>query len=106
MYFILKITKVETMIQSMTGFANAVFNFRDTTYQIELKSLNSKTNDINYRSCSLFRGLEIQAKTILTQKLQRGKIDLDRLSLDHPEIDMEKYREEPSSYQRVTIKIK
>jgi uncharacterized protein (TIGR00255 family) len=76
LYFIIIFTKVETMIQSMTGFANAVFNFRDTTYQIELKSLNSKTNDINYRSCSLFRGLEIQAKTILTQKLQRGKIDL------------------------------
>lgn len=60
----------------MTGFANAIFNFRDITYQIELKSLNSKTNDINYRSCSLFRGLEVQVKTILTQKLQRGKIDL------------------------------
>jgi hypothetical protein len=45
-------------------------------------------------------------KVSVSDVIQKGKIDLDRLSLDHPEIDMEKYREEPSSYQRVTIKIK
>jgi uncharacterized protein (TIGR00255 family) len=64
------------MIYSMTGYALTTFEFRENSYTIELKSLNSKGLEINFKSCQLFRNLELNFKNILQRKLQRGKIDL------------------------------
>ncbi len=64
------------MIYSMTGYALTTFEFRENSYTIELKSLNSKGLEINFKSCQLFRNLELNFKNIIQKKLQRGKIDL------------------------------
>lgn len=64
------------MIISMTGFGESVLELRNTTYTIELKSLNSKGTEITLRCPSLFRNLEILLKNNIQKNLQRGKIDI------------------------------
>jgi uncharacterized protein (TIGR00255 family) len=64
------------MLVSMTGFGNATVEADGLTVTAEVKTLNSKFLDIFVR---LPRGLndrEIDLKNLLTQQLERGKVEL------------------------------
>lgn len=63
------------MIQSMTGFGKATTHFNDKKISIELKSLNSKAQDLNSRIAANYREKELTIRNIILQKLERGKID-------------------------------
>lgn len=63
------------MIRSMTGFGKSEFEINNKRVTIEVKSLNSKSTDINTRIPQLFREKEIDIRRILTDRLIRGKID-------------------------------
>ena len=63
------------MIRSMTGFGKAEFEINNKRITIEVKSLNSKSTDINTRIPQLFREKEIEIRRMLTDRLIRGKID-------------------------------
>ena len=63
------------MIQSMTGFGKATTHFNDKKISIELKSLNSKAQDLNTRIAANYREKELTIRNIILQKLERGKID-------------------------------
>ena len=43
---------------------------------IEIRSLNSRTLDINLRAPSVYREKELEYRSLISQKLERGKIDL------------------------------
>lgn len=45
-------------------------------------------------------------KVSVVNKTRRGSISIDALSIDYPDIDFEKYRDEPTSYTQTTIKLK
>lgn len=60
----------------MTGFGRSVKSFPDKTVTVEIKSLNSKMPDINLRMPSYYREKEISLRNLVTEQLQRGKIDL------------------------------
>jgi len=64
------------MIKSMTGFGKSVCELRNRKVVIEIKSLNSKQLDVNYRIANGFREKEIEIRNLVSEKLQRGKIDL------------------------------
>lgn len=64
------------MIKSMTGFGKSVCELRNRKIVIEIKSLNSKQLDVNYRIANGFREKEIEIRNLVSEKLQRGKIDL------------------------------
>lgn len=64
------------MLYSMTGFGAETLHLRNATYSIEIKCLNSKTLDFNFKSSSLFRNLEIEVKSKIQEMLERGKIEL------------------------------
>lgn len=64
------------MLRSMTGFGRVVRQIKDKTYTIEVKSLNSKGLDLNIKLPFLYREKEIDLRNLLTEKLQRGKVDL------------------------------
>ena len=64
------------MIQSMTGYAKAEVFYNNSTYLIELKSLNSKQLDLKINIPASYRHNEIEIKKLITKKLHRGKIDL------------------------------
>lgn len=63
------------MIQSMTGFGKHVVQLPTKKITVELKSLNSKSLDINVRMPSLYREKELELRRIIAEALKRGKID-------------------------------
>ena len=63
------------MIQSMTGFGKSVLSLADKHISIEIKSLNSKSIDINTRSPQVYREKELDFRKLIAEQLQRGKVD-------------------------------
>ena len=64
------------MLLSMTGYGKAESQFRGRKLICESRSLNSKSMDISVRIAPQFRAHEVELRTILTQRLERGKVDL------------------------------
>lgn len=63
------------MIQSMTGFGKHVVQLPSKKITIELKSLNSKSLDINARTPQSYREKELELRKMIADVLIRGKID-------------------------------
>ena len=63
------------MIQSMTGFGKASLQLPTKKITVEIKSLNSKGLDVNTRMPSLYREMELGLRNLLSQRLERGKVD-------------------------------
>jgi len=63
------------MIQSMTGYGKSVLQLPTKKLSIEIKSLNSKSLDINARMPSMYREKELEIRKLIASKLVRGKID-------------------------------
>ena len=63
------------MIQSMTGFGKAFMQLSNKKITVEIKSLNSKGLDLNVRTPSVYREMELQIRNTIAQRLERGKID-------------------------------
>lgn len=64
------------MLQSMTGFGNASIESELGKISLDIKSLNSKNLDLNYNLNPIFRNIESEIRSILTNLLKRGKVDL------------------------------
>ncbi|HNY15169.1 MAG TPA: YicC family protein [Bacteroidales bacterium] len=64
------------MIKSMTGFGKATAEIPQKKISIEIKSLNSKSLDLNARLPWLYKEKEAEVRNLISQKLDRGKIDL------------------------------
>jgi uncharacterized protein (TIGR00255 family) len=64
------------MIKSMTGYGKSVAELKGKKISIEIKSLNSKQFDLNLRLPWLYKEKESEIRNLLSQKLDRGKIDL------------------------------
>ncbi|MFK7832943.1 MAG: YicC/YloC family endoribonuclease [Winogradskyella sp.] len=63
------------MIQSMTGYGKSVLQLPTKKISIELKSLNSKSLDLNARMPSMYRAKELGIRKLLAKHLVRGKVD-------------------------------
>ncbi|WP_179339372.1 YicC/YloC family endoribonuclease [Winogradskyella ludwigii] len=63
------------MIQSMTGYGKSVLQLPTKKISIELKSLNSKSLDLNARMPSMYRAKELGIRKLLAKSLVRGKVD-------------------------------
>ncbi|RIV46270.1 YicC/YloC family endoribonuclease [Flagellimonas pelagia] len=63
------------MIQSMTGFGKHVVQLPSKKITIELKSLNSKSLDINARIPQSYREKELELRKMIADALIRGKVD-------------------------------
>lgn len=61
----------------MTGFGKAEIEVNNKKITIEIKSLNSKQSDINTRTPALYREKDIIIRKVISEKLVRGKIDLN-----------------------------
>ena len=65
------------MIQSMTGFGKFIVQLPSKKVTIELKSLNSKTLDINARLPQSYREKELELRRLIADALERGKVDFN-----------------------------
>ena len=64
------------MIRSMTGFGKATLERGEKIITVEVRSLNSKSADINLRLSSSLRNYELELRNELSKQLERGKIDI------------------------------
>jgi len=60
----------------MTGYGKAIAETSQKKITIELKSLNSKQFDLNIKLPWLYKEKEPEIRTMISQMLDRGKIDL------------------------------
>ena len=64
------------MIQSMTGYGNAVVAYKEKKIHVEIKSLNSKQLDLQTRIAPLYREKEMEMRQMVAEALIRGKVDM------------------------------
>ena len=63
------------MLQSMTGYGRTEQQVGDSTFAIEIKSLNGKQFDINLRLPSILKAKEFDIRSIISEQLQRGSVE-------------------------------
>ena len=63
------------MIQSMTGFVKAVVELPHKKITVEIKSLNSKQLDLSTRIPQQYREMEMEIRSEIAKRLERGKVD-------------------------------
>ena len=68
--------RINTMLQSMTGYGKATGTYNDKQIRVEIKSLNSKQMDISSRMPAQYREKDLDLRRMVTQQLERGKVDL------------------------------
>jgi len=61
----------------MTGFGKNQVELSTKLVTVEVKSLNSKQLDLNVRLPNLFRDKEPELRSLVLQKFERGKVDLN-----------------------------
>lgn len=64
------------MIISMTGFGKSETKFQRKKLSVEIRSLNSKNIDLNFRIPYKYHEIESKIRTKINGELSRGKIDL------------------------------
>lgn len=81
------------MLHSMTGFGKSSIRSEIGDTLIEIKSLNSKTFDLNLNTHVFYKSIENEIRSLISSKLRRGKVEL-KLSLSS---------DEPTSYLNKNI---
>ena len=60
----------------MTGYGKVVLELSTKTVRVEIRSLNSKSLDLNMRMPNEYRSKELELRKIIGSRLKRGKIDV------------------------------
>lgn len=63
------------MIYSMTGYGKASREIFKKKYTVEVRTLNSKSLDLNIKYPSHYREKEGEIRSLISQYLERGKVD-------------------------------
>lgn len=66
----------KAMIQSMTGYGRSTATLAGRKALVEIKVLNSKQLDLNLKIPASIRDKELEIRTRVAQRLERGKADL------------------------------
>ncbi len=72
----------------MTGYGKSESQFRGKKLICEIRSLNSKSMDLSVRLSSQLRAHELDIRTIVAQRLERGKVDLaiyEEVAVNNPQ---------------------
>jgi len=64
------------MLLSMTGFGRVKLSWKNKTIIVEIRSLNSKIFDLRTKTPQNYRNKEADIRKILSEKFERGKVDL------------------------------
>ena len=64
------------MLLSMTGFGKSNGVFESKKVSVEIRSLNSKGLDLSLKIASPYRDLETDIRKMLSENLDRGKVDI------------------------------
>ena len=61
----------------MTGYGRATHSHAGKTYTIEIRSLNSKQNDLRLRSSQHLHKYEMELRRLILDQVQRGKMEVN-----------------------------
>lgn len=61
---------------SMTGWGKTQYQMQDKLVTVEIKSINSRQFDLNLKIPFLYRDFESEMRSIVSEKVARGKVDL------------------------------
>ncbi|RLD34005.1 MAG: YicC family protein [Bacteroidetes bacterium] len=64
------------MMQSMTGYGKMAFEDEKRKIMIEIRCLNSKQFDFNYKSSGILKDKEALLRALVNKQLKRGKIEM------------------------------
>jgi len=86
-------------VQSMTGYGRFEQSFESGKYSAEIKSVNNRFAEIQVRLPRVFNPLELQIRKLLSDKLERGSINLNlnfeaaqgAIAIDYDEKLVEQY---------------
>ncbi len=67
---------LNVMIKSMTGYGKGIRTWQGKKMTMEIKSVNSKVLDMNWRWSGPYKELENDLRALVTDRLQRGKVDI------------------------------
>ncbi len=65
------------MLKSMTGYGKATASHLDKRISVEIRSLNSKSLDLNVRYAPIYKELEGSIRSLIGESLDRGKVDVN-----------------------------
>ena len=60
----------------MTGFGKAEVKLKQLYLNIEIRSLNSKFLDLNIKTPSIFKEIDLSIRSIIKDEVKRGKVEL------------------------------
>ena len=64
------------MVHSMTSFSRTLGNYEHLSFNIDIRTVNSKSLEIQTKFPFYLRELETEVKAIVSQRLKRGKIEV------------------------------
>jgi len=64
------------MLLSMTGYGRATQSHAGKTYTVEIRSLNSKQNDLRLRSGQYLHKYEVKLRRLILDRVKRGKLEV------------------------------
>ncbi len=76
-FFTTFMKKNHRMLKSMTGYGKATATYLDKRISVEIRSLNSKSLDLNVRFAPVYKELEGPIRSLIGESLDRGKIDVN-----------------------------
>lgn len=76
------------MLRSMTGYGHCEYTENDITFTVEIKTVNHRYSDIFLRIPKQISSLEEQVRSLINDRIHRGKIDVyinyeNKSSQDH-----------------------
>ena len=64
------------MINSMTGFGRTEMQTADGQLQLEVRSVNHRYLDLQFKLPEAFRSIEPELRNLVGERLKRGKVDV------------------------------
>ncbi len=64
------------MMKSMTGFGKALTEVFGKKINVEIRSLNSKQLDLNFRIPYIYKEKELELRSEVSKQVERGKVDV------------------------------
>lgn len=64
------------MIKSMTGYGHSRIKWKDLSFFVEIRSINSRFLDINLKTPEMFSDLEDKIKKLVKDTVKRGHVNL------------------------------
>ncbi|HET6225214.1 MAG TPA: YicC/YloC family endoribonuclease [Bacteroidia bacterium] len=64
------------MMKSMTGFGKSITEVAGKKINVEIRSLNSKQLDLNFRIPYIYKEKELELRSEVSKQVERGKVDV------------------------------